>query len=98
MEAKEQRRRPWGFSCWANKGKKKKRYNSKTAETTALLASLAALRDRAHAAGVSTKALDDVEVGWRGMSHDDEVISTACRRLFSLGCVLTPVGLCRRGR
>ena len=60
--------------------------------------SLAALRDRAHAAGVSTKALDDVEVGWRGMSHDDEVSPTACRRLFSLGCVLTPVGLCRRGR
>ena len=60
--------------------------------------SLAALRDRAHAAGVSTKALDDVEVGWRGMSHDDEVSPTACRRLFSLGCVLTLVGLCRRGR
>ena len=55
--------------------------------------SLAALRDRAHAAGVSTKALDDVEVGWRGMSHDDEVIPTACRRLFRVafshrwGCV-----------
>ena len=40
--------------------------------------SLAALRDRAHAAGVSTKALDDVEVGWRGMSHEEEVIAAAC--------------------
>ena len=58
--------------------------------------SLAALRDRAHAAGVSTKALDDVEVGWRGMSHDDEVSKR--RLLFSLGYVFTPMVLCRRGR
>ena len=58
--------------------------------------SLAALRDRAHAAGVSTKALDDVEVGWRGMSHDDEVSKRII--LCSLGYVFTPMGLCRRGR